>query len=320
VKQHAVVVFLAFVAWHIFTGFHFKRPRREVVREVAAMGLSSAVPVAAFAIYQLITAKTLSGFLYWTVGYALTSGYASLASRAPKLSEVAMLVSCFLFLPAALICLMERKRAGDERWLVIAWGLILAFTSSLAAYPRFEFFHLQGTFAVLVVVCAISLAYIARKQHGPRRITIAIPSAAAVLWVLTAGVAYHPVLERNVQQKIFQYSDLMPMAKEVRQAIGSSNSVYFLPDDEFTSNIYYLMGCRPPGFWTFHYPWMMVDRVRARTALVLAKTPPQWVVYFPGHWGIETSAPEIVSLIQSRYREVARLKTPEREAWLLERK
>jgi hypothetical protein len=320
VKQHAAVVFLAFVAWHIFTGFHFKRPRREVVREVAAMGLSSAVPVAAFAIYQLITAKTLSGFLYWTVGYALTGVYTSLASQLPSLSQLAALASCAFFLPAALICVVERKKAGDESWLVVAWGLILVLLSSLAVYPRFELFHLQGTLPVLVVVCSIGLEHIARTRSGRRRFTVAIPLAMAILWVLTAGRAYHPVLERNAARQVIQYSDLVPTARELRRKIGPSESVYIVPDDELTSNLYYLLGCRPPGFWTFHYPWLMVGRVKTRITTLLRKAPPQWVVYFPDRWDVETNQPEIVSFLKSRYREAATLQYAENRLVLLQRK
>jgi general stress protein CsbA len=320
VKQHAAVVVLAFIAWHAFTGRRLKRPNRAMLREVVVMGAASAVPVLAYGVYQAVTAGTVRGFLYWTVGYELTGSYASLASQAPTLSEVWTLVSCALFLPAVLICLWDRKKAGDERWLVLAWGLILMVASSLTAYPRFNFFHLQGMLPVLAVLSSIALAHFMRAQNEGRSFTVAIPLAVSVLWVLTAGAAFHPVLEGNRPQKIAQYSDLLPVAQEIRQSIGPSDCIYIFPDDETLSNLYSVMGCLPPRFWVFHYPWLMVDRVKHRILSVLDENPPPWVLYLPDRWGIQASAPEIVSYIQSHYREATEIQLAEDRALLLQRK
>jgi hypothetical protein len=320
IKQHAAVMFVAFLVWHAFTGIHLKRARRSVLREVLVMGLASAVPVMAFAAYQAVTAGTLSGFLYWTVGYEVTGVYNRFASQVPTVSQIVTLASCAFLLPAALIALVEQKRDGDERWMVVAWGLILAAAGSLMAYPRFELFHLQPALPVLVVVCSIGLAHLARVRNGHRRFTIAIPLVVAVLWVLTAGRAYNPVLERDTKRRIVQYSDLESTAHAIRRTIGSSDSIYIVPDDEVTSNLYYLLGCRPPGFWTFHYPWMMVDRVKTRIASLFEKNPPRWVVYSPGRWDIQKSGPEMISRIQGSYREVTSVGSPAGQLLLMERR
>jgi general stress protein CsbA len=320
VKQHAAVVFLAFIAWHALTGRHLRRPRRAVLREVVVMGVASAVPVLGFSVYQGLTAGTLNGFLYWAVGYELSGDYVSLAAKGGTLSQVWTLASCALFLPAVLISLWERRKAGDEKWLVLAWGLLLIGASSVTAYPRFHFFHLQAVLSVLAVLSAIALAHLIHRRREGQSFTVAIPAAVSILWVLTAGTAYHPVLEGDRPQKIAQYTDLVPVAEEIRQLVGPSDCVYIFPDDETLSNLYSIMGCPPPRFWVFHYQWFMVDRVKDRILSVLDAKPPAWVLYSPGRYDIQTSAPEIVSYIQGHYREVAEIQSAEDPAVLMQRK
>jgi hypothetical protein len=83
--------------------------------------------------------------------------------------------------------------------------------------------------------------------------------------------------------------------------------MYIFPDDEATANLYYLMQQRPPRFWVFTYPWYMEDRIKERILLTLRDDPPEWVVYHPGRWEVERTAPEIVRYLQQHYQEEAEL-------------
>jgi hypothetical protein len=69
----------------------------------------------------------------------------------------------------------------------------------------------------------------------------------------------------------------------------------------------------------FHYPWYQLDWIRDRILVTLEEQPPQWVVYFPGRWGAEQHAPEIMDYLGDHYRQEAALQWAEGEVRVLRR-
>jgi hypothetical protein len=248
-----------------------------------------------------------------------------LAALPPDIAQVRTIASACLLLPATIFCLIELRRKGDRRWLNLGWGLILLAASSLTAYPRFAFFHLQASLPVLAWLSSLTLAYAllprnsnSALQSSPSFAT-GIAIALSVFWITTAGFAYQSVFRADQPQKVREYSDLVPLADEIRQHIGSTDCIYIFPDDEATANLYYLMRCLPPKFWIFSYPWYMMDSVKSRIVLTLQEHPPKFIVYFPGRWGIENHAPEVNAYIQDNYQCDAKLHWKRVEVWLLKR-
>jgi len=197
-------------------------------------------------------------------------------------------------------------------------GLILLGTSSITAYPLFSFFHLQAALPMLALVSALTLAYVLRPGIPGRLFALGIALALFAFWLITTGSAYRPVLDAQAQQFIWEYSDLAPLAQEVRQYIGPTDCIYIFPDDEATANLYYLLRCSPPKFWIFHYPWYMLDWIRNRILVTLNADPPEWIAYFPGRWDGENRAPEIMDYLH-HYRREATFQWAQGEVWLLER-
>ena len=317
-KQHAAVVFSAFVVWNAFTTWYFHRSGSKLLRELGLTALAAVLPVSAYAMYQYAQAGSLSSFLYWTIGYSVTSDYASLAAQLPTISQLGVIVSSCLLIPAAIFCAIESKRTGDKTWLHLGLGLILLGTSSITAYPLFSFFHLQAALSMLALVSALTLAYVLRPGIPGRLFALGIALALFAFWLITTGSAYRPVLDAQAQQFIWEYSDLVPLAQEVRQYIGPTDCIYIFPDDEATANLYYLLRCSPPKFWIFHYPWYMLDWIRNRILVTLNADPPEWIAYFPGRWDGENRAPEIMDYLH-HYRREATFQWAQGEVWLLER-
>jgi len=133
-----------------------------------------------------------------------------------------------------------------------------------------------------------------------------------------AGSAYRIALRSDTPRKIEEYSDLVPLAGEIRQRIGPADRFYVFPDDEATANLYYLARCMPPRFWVFSYPWYMIDPVKSRVLGTLRANPPDWIVYFPGRWGIEQRAPEIIAFMEENYRRDTALHWEQGNAWLFQ--
>jgi hypothetical protein len=127
------------------------------------------------------------------------------------------------------------------------------------------------------------------------------------------------VFDPPESQRIWEYSDLVPLAEQIEQYVMPTDHVYIFPDSEATANIYYLIESPPPDYWTFTYPWYMLDRVKSRLLLSLGRDPPEWVVYFPGRWRVERTAPEIMDYLRDQYESIAQLDWERGEVWLWRR-
>jgi hypothetical protein len=319
VKQHAAVVFGALVLWNAVAGWRRRRSVRDILLEAGLLSMAAALPVLAFVIYQYMRAGTLEGLWYWTIGYNLTSEYKSQAASGPTGAQIGAIASSCLLVPAAIWSWIDSKRKGDETWQHLGWAFVLVATSSATAYPRFGMFHLQAALPALAVLSSLTLAYSLRPQQPGRSYAASIALALSAFWLVTAGSVYPPAFRAGQQRQISEYSDLVPLAKGIRQQIGPSECIYILPDDEATANLYYLTQCPPPPFWIFHYPWYMLDRIQHRIVTALQDQPPEWVVYFPGRQDMERNTPEIVDYVEGRYRQEVELEWAQGKVRLLKR-
>ena len=317
-KQQAAIVFGAFVLWSAWTTWHTHRSKQDVVREAGLMILGAVLPFLTFVTYQYVRAGTLQSFWYWTVTYNLTSDYRTLAAYIPNTVQIRLIASGFLLVPAALVCLLDQKRQGNKLWMSLGWGLTLFVTGSLTAYPRFEFFHFQAVLPALAWLSAVPLAGALQSGKEGRSFATAIAVTLLAFWLVTAATFYRPVASTGEARKIWEYSDLMPLAAEIRQQIGPHDCIYIFPDDEATANLYYLTRC-VPRLWVFSYPWFMIDPIKQQVLAAIEKDPPQWVVTFPGRWEIEKTAPEVMGYLEDHYRRQVELNWAQGEAWLLRR-
>ena len=319
VKQHAAVVTLALLVWSAFAGWSYHRSLPKMLCQAGLMSLGACLPVAAYVVYHHAQAGTLEGLFFWTITYNLTGDYESLAALPPTTALIARFAASCLLLPAAVCSLVDAIRQGDRTWPWQGWALVLLAVASVTIYPRFAAFHLQAALPALAVVSSLGLTWLWRVRRRGWLLAKGIAVVISVFWLIFAVPDYKPVADVGPQQTIWEYSDLVPLAQEIRQHVGPDGCAYLFPDDEATADLYYLMGCSPPDFWVFHYPWYMLDWVQARILLSLQAHPPEWVVYLPGRWAIEQHAPEIVGYLQAHYRREASFQWAEGEVWLLKR-
>jgi hypothetical protein len=319
IKQQAAFVFVAFISWRLFTNWYSHAPVSYILRELLLLGLAAIAPVLIYLVYQYAQAGTLSGFLYWMIGYQLTGVYTPYTSQPPTIIQIKTIASACLLIPAAIFCVLDMKRKGDNSWLTLAWGLLLLATGSVTAYPRFEFFHLQPILPVLAVVSSITLVHALRSQISGRYFTLGMVVALSAFWLITEGSNYRTVVEADPPSQIYEYSGLLPLAQKIKGITGPTGCVYIFPDIEAVANLYYLLDCSPPKFWIFHYPWYMLDWVRARIMQTLEEDPPDWVVYFPDRYGTEKSFPEAKRYLESHYSQVATFHWEHEKVRLLKR-
>jgi hypothetical protein len=165
----------------------------------------------------------------------------------------------------------------------------------------------------------MTLAHALHRENAGRLFATGIALALSGSWLVTAGAAYRPALNVNQPRPIWEYSTLVPLADEVRDAVGASSRVYIYPNDEATANLYYLLRCLPPRFWVFDYTWYAEARIQAKVVHALQEDPPDWVIRLPGGLDAPGEASEIAQYLQEHYRRETQLRWEQGEVWLLRR-
>jgi hypothetical protein len=301
-KQHAALVFLAFLVWDLVNSLAHRRAIFLVLRELFIAGIVSFLPLLVYAGFQLIQAGTLSGFFYWTVGYNLNGVYKNLSALSPTSAQVSALLSCALLLPLALICMAFLLRKSVESWHRPGLWLVLMAAASVTAYPRFGTFHLQPALPFLVLLSTFALASLIQFSPFSRWVGVGVLTGLSIYWVISLGASYSPVFAPTQPRVIAEYSPLEPLARQLRQEIGVSPRLFIFMDDESLSNLYYLTQSAPPRYWIFHYPWYMLDSVKEKILVELANNPPDWVIYSPQAWNARKYAPEVDDYLLQHYQ------------------
>ena len=285
------------------------------------------MPVIAFTIYHLLEAGTVENLTFWTIGFSFVNDYRQFASHSPQITEILRFMPAYLLLPPFIADLWHSRTRTKENAVVSrdGWALVLLVSSSLTAYPRFAPFHLQASLPILAWISGTTLARILQRpnrgENGLRPLAAGMAFALILLWTVQTGIPYCTFLGDDQPQTIGEYSNLVALAREVRQHIGPTDCIYVLPDDEAIANLYYLTRCRPPKFWIpTSYPWFTLDDLKPKAIRALQQAAPEWVIYFPGRWEIEDHGQEIVTAVQSQYQLETELSWAGGEVQLLRRR
>jgi hypothetical protein len=319
IKQHAVVLLLVYILWLTYTLMRYQFSRRDVWRQIGWIVLGGSLPLITIIVYQYSRASTLNGFLYWTIGYTLNSQYSSQGALLPTYDNLKVYASAWLLVPVAILTWWNARHNLDKTWFELGLALLMLFTSIITIYPRFAVFHLQASLPLLALVSLLTLANAIQPESTQRIFAIGVTLALSAYWLLTAGMAYRSTFSPQPNRFIYEYSNLVPLARTVKQQIGTGTCFYIFPDDEATSNLYYLCGCMPPKFWIFHYPWYMLDWVKERILSDLAKSPPEWIIYFPGRWETANNVRLVYDYLQSHYQKQATLPWAQGDVWLMKK-
>jgi hypothetical protein len=321
IKQHAALVFAVFLLWEALTAASLKRPWRYILRDVSFTGLISFVPVILALTFQWAQAGNVNSLIYWLVEYPLNGVYQELAASPPNESQLKFLLEIILLLVPAVIWLGVLIRRKDAAWRQVGLWLCIILAGGFTAYPRFSAYHLQPIMPVIAIfsVWITTIALRARVGKFTRIAFIGIILTISCLWLQYFG-SYQVYTIRNTQPRyIAEYSKMEVLAAQIRQITGTPESLYIIVDDESTSNLYYLLDCPPPGYWIFHYSWYMLNDVKTNILATLEESPPEWVVYLPEKWQVDSYAPELLDYIETNYQVEAELTLDTTTVYLMRR-
>ncbi|GEM_PF-2356684 len=307
IKQHAALVFAAFLIWEGITAFSLKRPWRTILRDVLFTGLFSFVPIALALIVQMVQAGTVTSMIYWLVQYPLNGVYEELGSNPPTIGHLKFFIELNILLLPAIIWFINLIRTKNEAWRQVGLWLCIFLVGGFTAYPRFSNYH---TLPILPVSILISVWILNSLLHSHesrfiRSFSVGITIAITSLWFVNHYSSHLNAIQNSQPRVIAEYSNLQSLADEIRQTTGPIDSLYILADDESTSNLYYLLDCSPPDYWIFHYAWYMLPDVKMKILTFLKETPPEWVLFLPDKWQLETYAPELLDYVRANYTEAA---------------
>ncbi len=320
-KQQALFFLIGLVAYECLLAFLERRSGRRQAAEMGMLLLGAAVPSLIYIAVYVLTGGTLGQLWFWTVTYNDADLLAMLALP-PTVSVLLSLAPAFILFVLFLIKFLQKLPQKPDAFAHDGL-LVLAFLSgTITAFPRFGTFHLQPMLPVLAAVSGLELVSLARSgmpaaADSRGRTPLVIPVAFSVFW-LTVGVLN--IANFAPPRKIIEYSNLPPLADQVRQEIGPDACVYLLPEDEANSNLYYLLKCLPPRFWAFtSYPWLSKDGLPEMELNALKTASPDWVLYFPTRWNVEEHNPALVAYVMSQYQKVEAINSLEGEVWLMKR-
>jgi len=319
IKQPAALAFLALALWLVYTSWDHHRSISKAFGELVAIGLSALVPILVFLIVYYTKNGSLKNVYYWLIENHLAGGYKPVNAEYPTLRALWKIASCWILLPITAFLTFYLRRRGDHNWQMLGLGLVLVLTGSVTAYPRFEFFHLQAILPIVAFLSAMTLAYAIKYTRSKRYLGLIILLVSSTFFFVQASGYYHQSFRSERRAFVYEYTDLLPLAKQVRQEIGKKDCIYIFPDDEASANLYYLLRCKPPKFWILHYSWNLSETVRNKIVTSLEENPPKWVLKFPDFWDAEQAAPEVMSYIQEHYAQVAVLDWAQGEVKLLKR-
>jgi hypothetical protein len=317
-KQHAAVVLLIWFGWNFYTVWVNGQSLRRFMIESVWTGVGAVAPFLVYMTYHYIQYGRLDNLIYWILIYTLSGQYTAATTKLPTPPQWAALFSSGMLLPAIPLLLLVRSLQKAPSARMIAWAVLMLIGAGITVYPTFLFYHLQGYLAFLAVIYGMIL-YQAYAKTG-RWFSLAICLSLSIYWVLTFGWAgYQPLLETNTPRYLWEYSNLVPLSAEVRNRLGPDVCFYNFPDDEATSNLYYLTGCPPPSFYIFHYPGYSAEPIKSWIMADVLAHPPDNILYFPARWEFYKRYPELQAWIDANYRQTDTLPWDGGEVRLLRR-
>lgn len=323
VKQQALFVAAGVISLTILVGGLNHRKALAVFKDILWIGAGAALPVLVYFAFYLLSGGSLEQAWYWVVLFNDAELGRMLASPIPSSFILAILPAFILLLPV-LVRFFRKLSGPSDAWSQDAFLLLMLLAGLITIFPRFGAFHLQPMLPPLAIFSGKVLADLPtfvpeawRKMRTPLARNL-MAGAFVLFWA-----AYAPGWSNIFSpqpRRIYEYSDLPALAEQIRQQTGGG-CVYLLPEDEANSNLYYLMKCYPPRLWAFtSYPWFSRDGLPAKEIAALQAESPEWVLYFPGRFNIETHNPQLVSYVENHYQKVFEFSTPiQGTAWLMKR-
>lgn len=203
---------------------------------------------------------TQKDFLFWVFNFPLIAskipGYVLTPSVRQSLTVFALFV---LFAPIIL-------KKSHVLFLITAAVLILF------AYPRFGYFHLIPTLAVISLLFGVNIYNLANSKVSTKGIFL-----VAVIFLGMFTLRY---FQKHWQEEIrFFEQDILKNGRVIDLVVGEDRTVYLqnAPDQ-----LLILSNTLPPKPWVDDFPWYLeVQNLQKRAVSSLEKDKPRYIIFQP---------------------------------------
>lgn len=320
VKQHAVVPCAAIL---FCRGMSAASPMsaslRSAPRLIAVAG-GILAPAGVYAAYYRTIGGRFEDWLFWTVQFPLQPDHARLVAQLPGWGDVAAVASaCLMVAPfvAFLAAAPGGERPSRADRVVLLVGLL---ASLVLLVPRYSTRHLAAAAPFLAAVSGIAMADLWKR--APRRVWAArvLVLVVASWWVARAWSVVTGDLAVGRPPVFHELSPLVPLADSIRAAIPPGATVVVAPTDESNSNLYYLLGQRPPRYYFDFYAWSSIRRTTRAWVEAVELEKPDVLVRLPGpDAAVRARTTDIWRYAEQHYHPIRTLKWGDRDVVLMER-
>lgn len=301
IKQISIVYFAGFLLFYII------QTRKINLKDLLLIGVGL-FPVLFFICLILLT-NSIDFFWKWTIFYPIFEwskfpGYVAL-----HVGENQKTILLLLFLPLVFI-VFNKKILFDKKFLI---SLIFLFSSIIAVYPRFSFFHFQTALAFLIITffhIAISL----NKKVQAIFLLFIVLFVLIELYLLLPFDQWGGIRFFGTPEKI--------QANKIAKLTKPSDRIFLLGPP---SSIYAGSNRLPPTNWSDNFGWYLeIPGVQEWVIEGFEKTPPKYIFFQkpqPGNWfDLGTYKPQkITDYMKKKYDKVRSL-NKDIEIWMRKEK
>lgn len=228
IKQQAVILVFLLSLTILFL--------KETTKSIYFYILGFSIPIF-FVFLILVTFNIFSDYIFWTLEFPLIwlpkfSGY----SQMPRKRDIFFLTVLFVFPVMFLISKYLRINTFAK------FILVSISATTLMAFPRFSYFHLQPALAVLIIFYAVLLKDFKKIAHIFLLIAV---FTGVFLWK-----DYRPF--NGVTQSRFYDDDEIKLTKFIDENTTDEDKLYLMGPH---SLLYSLSGTLPPHPWIENYVW-----------------------------------------------------------------
>jgi hypothetical protein len=259
IKQQAIWVFAWFTILGLITLKKFKKNVIHFLILTLIPFLIIVIPLTGLFLKRSI----LGDFLFWTFyfPYFLSStlpGYILF----PNIKQVLVLsVLVLIFLPTML-----------KNKLKVTFLTLTGFVLFIFAYPRFDYFHLIPSLAVLSLAFGKNIKFLNASNLKTKMISI-----SAIFLLAVFSLRY---FQRNWTNEVRFFEDHIYRTAKFMQIINSANRPVFLQN--VSGQLLVISGSLPTKPWADSFPWYLeVPGVQQNVIDGIQNDSPVFVIYSP---------------------------------------
>jgi hypothetical protein len=322
IKQQTGILALLVTAWLLVPGSIPKDPLPSRWRRVLYYIFGLSVPLAGYGLYYWHIGGDFGEWYYWNVSFIFSGLYSSQGALQPSLATIiSFLPSLIMVVP---FCAKLVYGADDDNFSRSSrlWLLLLFIAACIYFYPRYSGRHWAAAFPFLSAIAGIVCADIveAVRKSPAKFFHYGLALTFILWWFLQFALTSGQQIIQPQPLMISEYTNILPLANELRSRFPADGGLVILPVDEGNANLYYQLGQLPPRYYMDFYPYFVNDRTSQKWLDAVDTEKPQTLIYFKDRFDLAKYSPQILEYVVTHYEVVDTVSWEESEVQIMTRR